>query len=307
MRRYGLLIAMTASTFLSSMVLSAAEPKTVRDAMWIWGHYEGSYNNDWGLPGNSSITPLAGARSMGIPNLILIRYSDKPAPPFDAYAQPLRSLDRVMWSMTGSGGVTSEEERNQVFALAAKMPNMTGVFLDDFFHFKIENGEVKKTLEGGEPLSVQPVPASLSAEQLRQLRSRLNVGGRKLDLGVVVYTNQLDQRIVPHLKHCDIVSLWTWKAEEIANLEANLAKMKKLAPDKRILLGLYMWDFGLRKPMPVDLMRRQCELALKWLGEGKIEGMIFLATNICDLKIESVYWSRRWITEVGDQPLAAKP
>jgi hypothetical protein len=39
------------------------------------------------------------------------------------------------------------------------------------------------------------------------------------------------------------------------------------------------------------------------LREGKIEGMIFLASNICDLDLETVEWTRRWIADVGDQSL----
>jgi len=69
-------------------------------------------------------------------------------------------------------------------------------------------------------------------------------------------------------------------------------------PGKRTLLGLYMWDFGTRRPMPLDRMKKQCALALKWLQEGRIEGMIFLATSIdrhgkdgrLSLRESSVLW-----------------
>jgi hypothetical protein len=84
-----------------------------------------------------------------------------------------------------------------------------------------------------------------------------------------------------------------------------MAKLHSIVPGKRVLLGLYMFDFGTGRPMPVELMKKQCGLALKWLREGRIEGMIFLATNICDMNLEAVNWSRRWIAEVGGQPLKA--
>ena len=149
-----------------------------------------------------------------------------------------------------------------------------------------------------------PAPALMSVEQLQQLRPRLTVSGRKLDLGVTLYTFQLDKRITAHLKYFDIVSLWMWEAADLAKLEENFAKFQAIAPGKRVLLGLYMWDFsGKGRPMPLDLMKKQCNLALKWLRQGRIEGMIFLATNLCDLNLEAVKWSRSWIAEVGDQPL----
>ena len=34
---------------------------TVRDRLWIWGHYEGSHNDAWNLEGASRITPVEGA------------------------------------------------------------------------------------------------------------------------------------------------------------------------------------------------------------------------------------------------------
>jgi len=50
-------------------------------------------------------------------------------------------------------------------------------------------------------------------------------------------------------------------------------------------------------------MRHQCELGLQWLKLGRIEGMIFLATKICDLDLEAVEWTRQWMAQVGDQAI----
>lgn len=279
------------ATLFATSTGTAAERKTVRDAMWIWGHYEGSYDNTFGLPRNSSIGPVAGAKSMGLHNLIFIQYDGKPVPPYDDYARPMRSLDKIMWSLTGNGGATSAKERDAVLALAGRMPNITGVFMDDFFV-----GDASKS-------TTAEAPAVLSARNLDDLRKQLMVAGRRLDLGVTLYTHQLDGQIASHLKYCDIVSLWTWKAADLSHLEENFAKFQSIAPGKRVLLGLYMWDFGVHKPMPLDSMKGQCNLAIKWLREGRIEGVIFLATNICDMNLEAVNWTRSWIAEVGDQVL----
>jgi hypothetical protein len=51
--------------------------------------------------------------------------------------------------------------------------------------------------------------------------------------------------------------------------------------------------------MPLELMQKQCEIGLRWLREGRIEGMIFLASCICDIELETVEWTRRWIAEVA--------
>ena len=99
------------------------------------------------------------------------------------------------------------------------------------------------------------------------------------------------------------MSFWTWKAADLTDLERNLTTVEKLAPGCGRVLGCYMWDYGQKAPMPLHLMQQQCELALSWLKEGRIEGIIFLASCICDLDLEAVEWTRRWIAEVGDESI----
>ena len=72
---------------------------------------------------------------------------------------------------------------------------------------------------------------------------------------------------------------------------------------ERKVLGLYMYDYGTGKPMPVEAMERQCEAGIRWLRQRRIDGLIFLASCICDLKLDAVDWTRRWIAKVADEPL----
>lgn len=284
------------SLFLMTSELGATETETVRERFWVWSHAAGVYNGQWGLPGESRITPVEGARHLGVPNVIFVRYEGRPEPPFDEYAVPFRSLERVMWSAAGAGGATSEAERRHVLRLSERLPNMTGVFLDDFFH-----------LSAAEAADGKPVRTALSREELGELGDRLQAGDRRLEIGVTLYTHQLDPRTVPFLKLCDVVSLWTWKAEELDDLEANFARFEELVPQgTQKYLGLYMWDFGAKQPMPVARMRNQAEQGLRWLRAGRIDGLIFLGTNLCDRELEAVEWTRRWIDRVGDRPLHAE-
>ena len=407
-----------------------APAETVRDRLWIWGHVEGSYDNSYGLPQNSHMTPIQGAEYLGIPNIIMVRYGGKPQPPFDDYAAQYRNVKRLMWSFVGDAGSgTSQEEQDHVLELARKMPNITGLFMDDFFHgdaqpvaaashcwlaennvafpvmltfhfekpveadrleltqtdwktgdyrtsdvavefrendawkelgtVRLENRgnarvsvalpdkavktlrlrflgthdtggsrsvglggvqlfkgrqlidisgaaiEASSSYPGYEPEvllggAVQSEPsAAISVARLRTIRNRIEQIDRKCDIGVTLYTHQLNPAIRQHLDLCDVVSFWSWTADDLAKLPENFAKYQEIVPNKRTLLGIYMWDFGLSKPLPMDLMKMQCEAALKWLQSGAIEGMIFLASNICGMKIEAVEWSKRWIAEHG--------
>ena len=114
---------------------------------------------------------------------------------------------------------------------------------------------------------------------------------------------ELDMPVQAHLEFCDKITFWTWEARNLERLEENAATWQALAANSRRVLGCYMWDYGGRQPMPLGLMERQCELGRQWLRQGRIHGLIFLASCICDLELEAVEWTRRWLQTVGDEPL----
>lgn len=250
----------------------------VRDKLWIWAHEAGSHNSGWELPAPSRMTPAEGAFYLGVPNIIMVRYDDKPAPPFEQYAIAFSPLKRVVWSIVGAGGRTEKEEVELARNLAAQFPNICGVMMDDFF---------KGDGEG-----------AYTADELSQIQEQLTVYGQKLDLWVVLYNHQLGVPVDEHLAQCDVVTFWTWRSDDLNALEENFGCIERIAPSCKKVLGCYMWDYGNRKPMPISLMEKQCQLGLQWLRSGRIDGMIFLASCICDLELETVEYTRRWINEV---------
>jgi len=266
----------------------AGEIPLVRDRLWLWGHDAGAHNESWGLPRPSRITPVEAACYLGLPNLILVRYQGRPPLPLDQFAVPLRALRRVVWSAVGALGQTDSAERAHVLDLAARHPNVTGLMLDDFF------------VERPGP---DEEPAALPLAQLRDLREQRATGGRQLDLWAVVYEHQLDSKLAPYLDLLDVVSLWAWDVERVRGLGTNLEQLEALAPACAKVLGCYWWDYGRKRPMPLDLVQEQCAAGLEWLRQGRIAGMIFLASCLCDLELEAVEWTRDWIAKVGDQPL----
>ena len=431
--------AIISQTEIPAFALAPAE--TVRDRFWMMGHTEGAFDNQWGLPVSSRITPLQGAEYLGIPNILMVRYGGNPAMPFDDYAKQYANTKKLMWSLVGAGGDTSREEQDHVLELAKKMPNLTALFMDDFFHdgeisqyqhhaeklwlaankpkfpvilslhfpvpavadeielvqsdwrtgdyrgsdvavdvltdgnwnevaggtlenrgkavtmlklpnnpvdgvrirffgtydtteaqsvglsglrllkdhqeVKIAGVRIESTstaspihepsalLKSLIPLEDFEPPASCSLADLRELRKKLTLSeGRKLDLAVSLGVSQLDPAIGRHLDLCDVIALWSATTDELADLKVSFAKYRQLAPKQRTLLGVSMWDFGSRKPLPMDLMRKQCETGLQWLREGRIEGMIFHASNICNMKIEAVEYAKQWIAEHGDEPVS---
>jgi len=268
---------------------------TVRDRLWIWTHQAGSYDGLFGLPGPSRITATEAARWLGVPNLIYVVMGNRPQPPFEPHAEPMRDLDRVIWSIVGDKGSTRNNagtDLQPVLDLAGSFPNVVGAVMDDFFCA---------------PRTAGRKQARYSLAEVRRLRRRLHEAPRPLELWVVVYASQLDRPIGSHLRACDVATFWSWRADELPALEANFARLERLAPRVRKVLGCYMWDFGAGKAMPVESMARQCEQGLRWLREGRIEGIILVGSCLCDLPLEAVRWTRDWVARVGDEPLLLAP
>lgn len=301
LQRAGALGAAAALPPRSFPQCAPAREGTVRDRMWVFAN---PVNADFNFVRRRSVmTPLEACVSLGVPNLLMVnqhtgrdnvaRYGEEGRykafePPYEQYAYGLRPLKRVVWSIVGAAGATGEDERRDVLELARKTPNITGVFMDDFFTDR-KSGP----------------PASLSLDQVRDVRRQLQASGKKLDLYVTLYTRQLNPAIAEYLELIDVVTLWTWETAELANLEANLEKLERLAPKARKLLGCYTAEYDPKRTpwwtaMPVPLMRRQCETGLRRLREGRLDGIIIYGTAM-DLGWGSVEWARDWIAKVGDE------
>lgn len=267
---------------------------TVRDCFWLWSHVAGSYNGQYNLPGISRITPVEAAFYLSIPNVFMVELNGRPpVNSLEQFAVPFQSLEQVAWSIVDPQNTTPTSERRAVLDFAFKTPNVTGVVMDDFFVHR-------KSWKDDQI-------ADLSIEQLHQVRKALQRSGKRLDLWVVLYEWQIDgptfPSLVPYLELCDVVQVWIWNGKDIPNIISTLDKFEKLLPNKRKVLGCFMWDFGGKKPQPVALMRQQCETGLRCLKEGRIDGIVFAASWLCDRGLEAVSWTRDWIHEVGTQRL----
>lgn len=113
----------------------------------------------------------------------------------------------------------------------------------------------------------------------------------------------MDLPLTEYLELLDGVTFWTWKSEDIVNLEPNLAKLKKVAPNLKVILGCYLVDFTKKVSVPIPAMRQQCEFGLEALKRKRIEGMMFLSNGVMDVGFEAAEWTRKWIQQVGETPV----
>lgn len=267
-----------------------AKPETVRDRLWCFSF---ATNSDFVHIGRRSVMSAAeGNFYLGVPNILMVQSNEKEAPygrlepPFEQYTVALRPMKNLVWSVVGSGGFHKAEETAEVLAMAGRVPNFRGLMLDDFF---TGNADGKR--------------AQWTVDELADVRRRLAATGKKLDIFATLYVRHFGLPLADYLDQIDVLTLWNMNSAEIRNVEANLQKAEKLYPHKRRMLGCYLVDYPKKQGVPVDLMKHQCEVGLRWLQEGRIEGIIFMGNTVMDLGFESVEWTRRWIAEVGDRKL----
>jgi hypothetical protein len=141
--------------------------------------------------------------------------------------------------------------------------------------------------------------AVYTPEIIQGYKERLhNEIGRKLDFWAVIYAHELADRVKPFLDVFDVITFWNWYSDSLLNLDENLEKLRRLTgEDKPILAGCYMWDYGNHRPMPMELMKLQLNKYLEWYKEGKINGVILCSNCIADLGLETVAYTKEWLSQ----------
>jgi hypothetical protein len=259
----------------------------------MWGHDSGDYDgpdNVYNIPLSAPMSMADGIRSLGIPNVCVIRRGTPDA----EYREQFMDVKRIAWNLSSGSNESYRALKDYVFGLRATTPNMTGYFLDDFFRFGDRPGFDRDS-------ETVPAPAALSVDELKQLHEETIAYTRRLDLAMVLYTHLLCPAIKPYMKHIDIVSLWIWTGSDIQKIEESFDLYRSLVPDKPTLLGIYMWDFGGRKELSPDFMVKQLDYAHRLYQRGQIEGMIFHCTPLCNKGLAAVDYARQWIAAHGSE------
>ena len=163
-----------------------------------------------------------------------------------------------------SDPVTVRTEGENVARLAKAFRNVTGVYCDDLL------GLMKRSKYG---------PSEFGA-----IRAAIRNLNPALKMWTVVYTHEFDEAefwtgMRPHI---DVVTLWIWKSENIVHMPAYVDQCRKLFPDKPIIMGVYLRDYTLTAPVPVDLVKRQMEGIAELAEKGKLAGYSILAAVLID-------------------------
>ena len=265
------------------------KPLTIRDILWVWGNPEMAKAGSHTISTFAQAAPADRAQLLGVPNIVMAGHGlPEDERQADALAAQVASARRLVWEISPDGNgegrpFVYRNRMTQLCRLVDQYPQIEGALLDDLSTVSIDRG--------------------LRPEHIRQIRELLPERHRSLRTWGVLYTMSLGREgISDYIKELDVINLATWHAKDLVDLEANVARCERMFPGKPIVLGLYLYDYGGGRRMPLDLLRRQCETALALTHAGRIRGIVFV--TITD-DADAVAWAADWIRQVGDQRLGA--
>ncbi len=264
-----------------------ADNLRVRDLMWAWGNPEMTEEGVHEVTTFAQASPSERADILGVPNVILAGMG---LPGDDTEAEDLTKqvahCPHLIWEISTDSGTTGppfiyRKTIARIRNLGMRYPQIEGILLDDMTSVGIDHG--------------------FKPEHIREVRRLLGPQNEQIKVWGVVYTMNLNREgIEDYIRELDTINLWTWHAKDIPEIENNLEFLESRFPEKPIVLGLYLYDYGDNRRMTLDLLERQCETALALARDGRIQGIVFLTIKN---DAETVAWTAEWISRIGDTPI----
>ncbi len=143
--------------------------------------------------------------------------------------------------------------------LSLKYPNIVGGMMDD--------------MTSHEPLLSDKTIANVAA-----VSAGLKKHNHALELYGVVYRHELGVKdFAPLQPYLDGVNLWFWNQEELLEVVESVELCRNNFPGKKILLGLFIHDYGRTDAGTVpELLLHELKAARQMLADGLINGLVIL-------------------------------
>jgi hypothetical protein len=285
-------------------VAEAGGPGTVRDAIWVWGNAEMAEPGEQTLATYAQASPAGRSKLMGVPNIVMGGFG---LPDDDGEAQAIvadaAGAKRLVLKIKSDGAPAGGYQEGsahfvygeaipRVVRLVDQYPQVQAVLLDDVSTVLLR--------EGFKPQFVRSI-RSMLPEKHRSVR----IWGVVHDESIRAYIHpdrETDYGLSDIIRELDVIALSQWHAKDLVRLEDNVAHLRGLFPDKPIVLSLYLYDYGGRRKMTLDLLESQCETALKLLHAGVVKGIVFTGM-INDPPV--LAWTADWLKRVGGQKLGS--
>ena len=259
----------------------------LKDKLWLWGHPEGHYNNDYGNPDISRMTPLEGALYLDCSGVFMIPAGAKVNR--RQYHMSFTPLKRVGWDLLRddngdpeNGAGVNMEVVDELIEESKEFENISCGVFDDFYAC----GRYKKY-----PL-----------EQIKKVSERLHTAGpRPLDMWMVLYTHefgvdeQAEKEFAPYFEPFDGIIMWTWSDRLLDEFEDKYKMFSEIAKDKKRMIGLYLYAFGNKRQANPEKVLWQLDRYLELLKAGEIEGICLHTNTMADLDHEAYKVCKEWL------------
>ena len=258
----------------------------VRDKFWMFGvkaHQDDVFfgNRNGRSLMKSRITPAEGAYMLDIPNMIMVGCDGVPAPYSEdayGYAESFLRMDKVLWSSAGSGGFRAGNEEDFIIKLSEKYPNICGAYMDDVMGMFPREGRAENL-----------------RRTIKQISEKLKSAPRPLELYMTWYAHEVGKVPDDVFDPVDGFMFFEWRSTDIPGQREHFELLEKTYPNKKKMLGIYIFDFDGGYGVPVDLMEQQCELALELLHAGRLDGVVVEANSTMGVGFPSEVWLREWL------------
>ncbi|MBR2020806.1 MAG: hypothetical protein IJ939_00070, partial [Clostridia bacterium] len=87
---------------------------------------------------------------------------------------------------------------------------------------------------------------------------------------------------------------------DIENAEEYLEKAFSYTKGKKVMLGVYLWDYGGQKDMDPALFEMQIKRYFELLCDKTIEGVIFCSNTLGDAPLETNRVLKEYVRKYGD-------
>jgi len=277
------------ATCLVALAQAPGASRTVRDHLWVWGNAEMTKPGPHTLSTFAEASPADRARLLGVPNIIMAgeglpRDDDKA----EDQTRSVDALKNLVWEIAaddekGGPPFVYTQTIARLKRLLSRHSTIQAVLVDDMSTVKIDQG--------------------FKPEHLKQLRGLLAEHRLPQKLWGVLYTMTFNRKgIDEYIRQLDVINLWVWHAKDTRDLEKHVAHCRRTFPDKPIVLGLYLYDYGDNRRMPAQLLAAQCDAALKLLHAGQVRDIVFLTINNDS---DALTWTADWIKRVGGQSIGS--
>lgn len=251
--------------------------KSLKNNLWLWGQAPSGYDKaGYGLPLGNKMTPSEALDFFDIKNLCRVKLSAEANNSFldDQWISP--DASKICLSLVGAGGEVPRVDMDDILTLAKRDSRVVAAVMDDFISEKRMKAFTPEVLSG----------------YLQGLHSTLS---RPLELWSVLYERDFDITPTDRARLFDVTTFWTWFGENLDNYDENLKRITDIVDGGRLMLGIYMYDFGNKKPLSDERMRRQLEFVERKFNDGLIDGAILCSNVIADIGLSAVDITKEWI------------